>query len=138
MLSSSDLPACSACGSREVQTVHKYAEFPEVNEISHEIEEKKILQTFYACAGCGRDVTDAWTEIQPPAAPEKAFADLPAAFDQEAKERHFEDDAATAIVKHLAGKKITNAAGFAAGDPPRFEEDLALGIGATVGNGGES
>jgi len=88
MMSSSDLPACPACGSREVRTV------------------QDPPRTFYACAQCGRDRTEAWEAIQPPPAPEKtpktkAFRQAQA-FNQEAKERH-------------------------------MEEDLALGIGATLG-----
>jgi len=83
MMSSSDLPACPACGSRKVRAVHKYAGGGD----------GEILATFYACAQCGTDRTGAWNEIQPPPPPEKAFADLPAAFDQEAKDRHAEEDA---------------------------------------------
>jgi DNA-directed RNA polymerase subunit RPC12/RpoP len=59
MMSSSDLPACPACGSREVRAVHRPAEA------------EKPAATFYACAQCGRDRTEAWEEVQPPPAPEK-------------------------------------------------------------------
>lgn len=55
MLSSSDLPACPACGSRTVRPVHKQAEG-----------DGAILATFYACAQCGSDRTQAWTAVQPP------------------------------------------------------------------------
>jgi DNA-directed RNA polymerase subunit RPC12/RpoP len=76
MMSASDLPACPACGSREVRAVHR----PE--------EDNKPAATFYACAQCGRDRTDAWLEVQPPPTPEK----LAALADQEANERHVEED----------------------------------------------
>ena len=81
MMSSSDLPACPACGVRTVRSVHK-----------REDGDGDILATFYACSQCGADRTDAWKAVQPPPPPEKAFADLPAAFDLEAKERHEEED----------------------------------------------
>ena len=77
MMSSSDLPACPACGSREVRLVQDPPD------------------TFFNCAKCGRDRTEAWEAIQPPPTPEKAFADLPEAFDLEAKDRHFEEDQET-------------------------------------------
>lgn len=79
-MSSSDLPACPACGVRTVRSVHRPAE--------HD----KPAATFYACSQCGSDRTQAWEEVQPPPPPEKAFAGLPAAFDLEAKERHEEED----------------------------------------------
>ena len=54
MISSSDVPACPACGSREVHPVNQ-ADGP----------------TLYACRQCGRDQTEAWEAIQPkpPAVP---------------------------------------------------------------------
>ncbi len=58
MISSSDVPACSACGSREVHPVTKRAEDPVLAHTTS-------LQTFYACRQCGRDVTQAWEAIQP-------------------------------------------------------------------------
>lgn len=77
MMSSSDLPACPACGSREVRTV------------------KDPPQTWYKCAQCGRDRTKAWEDVQPKPPPEKADVSLAASFDQEAKDRHFEEDQET-------------------------------------------
>jgi len=59
MMSSSDLPACPACGSRKVRAVHRPTE------------EGKPPATFYACAQCGKDRTQAWEEIQPAPPPEK-------------------------------------------------------------------
>lgn len=55
-----DLPACPACGVREVRAVHR----PKEGD--------KPPGTFYACAQCGRDRTDAWVDIQPPPPPEKS------------------------------------------------------------------
>jgi len=54
MLSTSDLPACPACGSRKVHCV------------------QDPPRTFYACAQCGRDQTDAWKLVQPEKRPEPA------------------------------------------------------------------
>ncbi len=70
MMSSSDLPGCPACGSRKVRAVHKLKDGGG----------DEILDTFYACAQCGTDRTQAWKDVQP------------AAFDQEAKDRHAEED----------------------------------------------
>ncbi len=61
MMSSSDLPACPACGSRTVRSVRRE-------------KDDKPAATFYACAQCGRDRTDAWNEIQPAPPPEKTGA----------------------------------------------------------------
>lgn len=47
-MSSSDLPACPACGSRRVHAV-----------------QDPPKRTFYGCAQCGRDQTDAWEAVQP-------------------------------------------------------------------------
>ena len=85
-MSSSDLPACPACGSREVRKVQDPPD------------------TFYFCAQCGRDQTAAWEVIQPPPAPEKALTNLPEAFDQEARERHFEEDLALGIGATLGAR----------------------------------
>lgn len=54
MISSSDVPACPACGSREVHPVTQ-VDGP----------------TLYACRQCGRDQTEAWAAVQPapPAVP---------------------------------------------------------------------
>ncbi len=52
MISSSDLPACPACGSREVHPV-----------------KGRDDRTLYACRQCGRDNTDAWRNVQPPRNP---------------------------------------------------------------------
>ena len=60
MMSSSDLPACPACGIRKVRAVHRPKE--------HD----KPAATFYACAQCGSDRTDAWNLIQPAPPPEKS------------------------------------------------------------------
>lgn len=48
MISSSDVPACSACGSRAVHPVTQ-----------------ADGRTLYACRQCGRDVTEAWEAVQP-------------------------------------------------------------------------
>jgi len=53
MISTSDLPACPACGSREV---HVVSDPP---------------RTFYACRQCGRDQTAAWDAVQPKPYPMK-------------------------------------------------------------------
>ena len=62
------LPACSACGSREVHVVHR-PPLPE-KKIAQEALfpyplGRQPLHTFFACRGCGRDVTDAWAPLQP-------------------------------------------------------------------------
>ena len=53
MISSADVPACSACGSREVHPVRQ------LNG-----------PTLFACRGCGRDQTDAWAPLQAEQKPE--------------------------------------------------------------------
>lgn len=53
MISASDVPACPACGSREVHPVVQ-ADGP----------------TLYACRQCGRDQTQAWEAVQPGDRPE--------------------------------------------------------------------
>lgn len=55
MFSSADLPACPACGSREVHGVRGQDD-----------------RTLYACRQCGRDQTEAWKAVQPHKAPEPA------------------------------------------------------------------
>jgi uncharacterized Zn finger protein len=55
MISSFDLPACPACGSREVHPVHAAGR-----------------PTLYACRGCGRDQTDAWAPLQAEQKPAQA------------------------------------------------------------------
>jgi DNA-directed RNA polymerase subunit RPC12/RpoP len=52
MISASDVPACPACGSREVHPV-----------------QGRDDRTLYACRQCGRDNTDAWRHVQPPKDP---------------------------------------------------------------------
>jgi len=52
MISATDVPACPACGSREVHPV-----------------QGRDDRTLYACRQCGRDNTDAWRNIQPPRNP---------------------------------------------------------------------
>ena len=52
MISATDVPACPACGSREVHPVRGRDD-----------------QTLYACRQCGRDNTDAWRDVQPPRTP---------------------------------------------------------------------
>ncbi len=47
MLSTSDLPACPACGCRAVHAV------------------QDPPRTFYACMQCGRDQTEIWKSVQP-------------------------------------------------------------------------
>lgn len=48
MISSSDVPACPACGSRKVHPV-----------------QGRDGETLFACQQCGRDNTEAWKSIQP-------------------------------------------------------------------------
>jgi ribosomal protein L37AE/L43A len=48
MISASDVPACPACGCRDVHPISRVGS-----------------GTFYACRQCGRDVTDAWVDVQP-------------------------------------------------------------------------
>lgn len=48
MISSADVPACPACGSRRVHPV-----------------QGRDQEVLYACGQCGRDNTDAWKAIQP-------------------------------------------------------------------------
>jgi DNA-directed RNA polymerase subunit RPC12/RpoP len=52
MISAHDVPACPACGSREVHPV-----------------QGRDDRTLYACRQCGRDNTDAWRNVQPPKDP---------------------------------------------------------------------
>ncbi len=52
MISATDVPACPACGSREVHPVRGRDD-----------------RTLYACRQCGRDNTDAWRDVQPPKDP---------------------------------------------------------------------
>ncbi len=52
MISATDVPACPACGSREVHPVRGRDD-----------------RTLYACRQCGRDNTDAWRDVQPPRDP---------------------------------------------------------------------
>ena len=77
MMSTSDLPACPACGARRVRSVLRYPQDGDPPGTA--------ARTLYACAQCGSDRTDAWEAVQPPPAPEKAF-------DQEAKDRHADDN----------------------------------------------
>ncbi len=66
MISSTDVPACSACGCREVHPVTRVPDRNIVEKLSDDIAGKEpALETFYACRNCGRDVTDAWEAIQP-------------------------------------------------------------------------
>jgi 5-methylcytosine-specific restriction endonuclease McrA len=66
MISASDVPACSACGCREVHPVTKTTRSPFLNPLTRQVEETgEFLETFYSCRQCGRDVTDAWKDIQP-------------------------------------------------------------------------
>lgn len=58
MISSSDVPACPACGSREVHPVRQ-----------------TDGATLYACRQCGRDVTDAWAAIQPAPEPKPVIGE---------------------------------------------------------------
>ena len=78
MMSSSDLPACPACGIRTVRSVRRpVADRREAHSrdapIRHpdEVITAQIM-TFYACSQCGKDRTEAWEAIQPPPPPEKA------------------------------------------------------------------
>lgn len=112
MLSSSDLPACSACGSREVKTVHRTPERSVIEKLADDIEAGETkLQTFYACAGCGRDVTDAWVAIQPAKLTDEEIGGTIEALHQ------------VVVVDKVLDED---------------EEAHSLGIAATVNNGGES
>lgn len=75
MISSSDVPACPACGSREVHPVQKVPDAAGALMNALEAEDpveafKNKIQTFYACRQCGRDQTDAWAAVQPEKRPE--------------------------------------------------------------------
>lgn len=48
MISASDVPACPACGSREVHPV-----------------QGRDRETLFACRQCGRDNSEAWRDVQP-------------------------------------------------------------------------
>lgn len=74
MISASDVPACPACGAREVHPITKIKPRKKVVEsfTAALVAEDPIdtfrqgaTETFYACRQCGRDVTDAWKDIQP-------------------------------------------------------------------------
>lgn len=75
-MSSSDLPACPACGSRRVHAICKPKPKPETSGerlLEAAFDEMGLkMQTFYACAQCGRDQTDAWKAVQPERRPEPA------------------------------------------------------------------
>ena len=81
MISATDVPACPACGSRQVHPVHKMAT---PNDSEKALGLDPPLEVFYACRGCGRDQTDAWRDITPkpkakpltPAAAAKRFDEL--------------------------------------------------------------
>ncbi len=71
MISSSDVPACPACGCRDVHPITKMRPLAELAAIPDIMKPGvKAVEVFYACRQCGRDVTDAWVDIQP--APEPA------------------------------------------------------------------
>lgn len=71
MISSSDLPACPACGCRDVHPITKPKSIKELDAIPDIVKPGVTgVDTFYACRECGRDMTDAWKDIQP--APEPA------------------------------------------------------------------
>ena len=59
MISALDVPACPACGSREVHPVQT-GERVDCDVFAHTTR----LKTFFACRGCGRDQTDAWAPLQ--------------------------------------------------------------------------
>ncbi len=58
MISATDVPACPACGSREVHPVKTRVDD---DVFAHTTK----LKTLFACRGCGRDNTAAWESIQP-------------------------------------------------------------------------
>ena len=58
MISATDVPACPACGSREVHPVKTRVDD---DTFAH----TTVLKTLFACRGCGRDNTAAWESIQP-------------------------------------------------------------------------
>lgn len=57
----SSLPVCSACGSRAVLIIHRPAS--DFRNLKPSI--RGPICTFFACQGCGRDLTSAWAPIQP-------------------------------------------------------------------------
>jgi hypothetical protein len=69
MISSSDLPACAACGCRDVHPITKPKPKTIIEGLADAIAADPNIpvefDTFYACRQCGRDVTDAWSEVQP-------------------------------------------------------------------------
>lgn len=66
MISASDVPACPACGCREVHPITKVSEPSRfLNPLTKQVEGSATWSTFYACRQCGRDVTEAWKHVQP-------------------------------------------------------------------------
>ena len=73
-MSTSDLPACPACGCRRVHAVSKPKPKPKSGGeqlLEAAFDEMGLkMQTFYACGQCGRDQTEAWKSVQPEKRPE--------------------------------------------------------------------
>lgn len=66
MISASDVPACPACGCRDVHPITKIRPLAELAAIPDIMKPGvKAVEVFYACRQCGRDVTDAWVDVQP-------------------------------------------------------------------------
>lgn len=85
MFSSADLPACPACGCREVHGVRG-----------------QDGRTLYACRQCGRDQTEAWEAVQPKKRPKpKPVVNRPPPPD---KETIFEAAMRLGICAELKGK----------------------------------
>lgn len=55
-----DLPACPACGCRNVHVIQRMP-----GDVPKDRPGFRGVNTFFACRQCGRDQTAAWTPIQP-------------------------------------------------------------------------
>jgi DNA-directed RNA polymerase subunit RPC12/RpoP len=85
MISSSDVPACPACGCREVHPVTRPPERSVIEKLADDIAaEPETLQTFYACRNCGRDNTEAWKAVQPAPEPKPVIGNPEPTIDAEA------------------------------------------------------
>ena len=70
MISASDVPACPACACRDVHPITKMRPLAELAEIPDIMKPGvRAVALFYACRQCGRDVTDAWVDVQPAPTP---------------------------------------------------------------------
>ena len=86
MISSSDLPACPACGCRDVHPITKPKPKTIIEGLADMIAADPDVpvefDTFYACRQCGRDVTDAWRTVQPEKIPEAKISGVDLAGDE--------------------------------------------------------